>query len=162
MFLATVEELADGLDGTDQTVRVMERLSVNGSRNPGIRLTAENIARPLPQRDFALETRAVEQWVRDRLRFTRDGLKVETLKTPQRILQEIAKYGRFVGDCDDASIIVATLLLCLGHQPAFQVLGRGDTPHHVNVLDMTTKLVADAAARPTGAFMFRKLYPIKP
>jgi hypothetical protein len=100
--------------------------------------------------------------VRERLRFTRDGFKVETLKTPQRMLQEIASYKKFVGDCDDASILVATLLLAVGHQPAFQVLGRGKVPHHVNVVDRTTGLMLDAAGNPTGAFQYRKLFPIEP
>jgi hypothetical protein len=160
--LASVEPLADGLAGVDQTVLYMTRFAINGSQTPSIRMTAEGIVRGTPQRDFPGESRAIERWVRDRLRFTRDGLKVETLKTPQRMIQEIAAHGKFIGDCDDASILVATLLLAVGHAPSFQVLGRGSTPHHVNVLDRTTGLVVDASANPTGAFGYRKLYEVNP
>lgn len=39
---------------------------------------------------------------------------IETLKTPERILDEISAFGTFTGDCDDASIFVATILYGLG------------------------------------------------
>ena len=158
--LAAVGYLPPGMAGTDITVARMGDLALAGTRAPAVRLAAEAIIRAVPSRDYPNETRAVESWVRQRLHFVRDGLKVETLKSPERMLAEAADYGRFTGDCDDASILTAALLLSLGHPVSFQVLGRGKFPHHVNVLDELAGMTVDPTGEPSGHFGFRKLYRV--
>lgn len=157
-----VSALPEGLAGTEETVLVMCRLAVQGSMIPATRQAAESAIRPVPQRDMAGESRAVERWVRDHLRYTRDGLEVETLKTPALMLAEIARFGKAAGDCDDASILTASLLLSLGHAPAFQVLGRDSVPHHVNVIDRTTGLELDPTGEPRGRWAYRRAFNVSP
>lgn len=158
--LAAVGYLPPGMAGTDLTVGRMQDLALEGTRTPAVRLAVENIIRATPSRDYPAETRAVESWVRQRLHFVRDGLKVETLKSAARMLGEVTSYGRFTGDCDDASILSAALLMSLGHPVSFQVLGRGRFPHHVNVLDELSGMTVDPTGEPRGHFGFRKLYRV--
>lgn len=158
--LAAVGFLPPGLAGTDLTVARMGELAVAGTRMPDARLAVEAIIRAVPSRDYPAETRAVESWIRQHLHFVRDGLKVETLKSVDRMLAEVRESGRFIGDCDDAAILTASLLMSLGHPVAFQVLGRGSFPHHVNVLDELAGMTVDATGEPRGHFGFRKLYKV--
>jgi len=159
-YLGTLSWLPPGLPGTDVTVERMGELARSGARLPALRLIVEDIVRKLPARDWTAEALAVEDWIRRRLRFTRDGLNVETLKTVPKMLADLARTGRLVGDCDDASILGAAMLLSLGHPVSFQVLGRGKKPHHVNVLDTLSGRTVDPTGEPSGFFGFRKLYKV--
>lgn len=44
---------------------------------------------------------------------------IETLKAPERILDEIEAFGGFTGDCDDVSIWTATLATAMGYPVRF-------------------------------------------
>lgn len=158
--LSELSILPSGELGTDVTVSRMGDLARLGTRSPDVRATAESIVRQLPARNWPAETRAVEEWIRKRLRFTRDGVRVETLKTPERMIGEINEHGLFIGDCDDAATLGAALLMSVGHPVAFQTLGRGGKPHHVNVLDRLSGLTVDPTGEPRGFFGYRKLYEV--
>lgn len=154
--------LSDGLAGTRETVAMMQRLALHGAALPAVRNLAEKILRAsgAAAKDWSAESRAVVGWVRNHMRYTRDGLTVETLKTVDRMVDDVARFGYVLADCDDASILTAALLLSLGHAPAFQVLGRGEQPHHVNVLDQTSGLELDATGEPRGPWGFREVYNV--
>jgi hypothetical protein len=156
--------LESGLAGTRQTVAYMIRLAAGESATAAVREAAERIVRGLPEKDWAAEARAVAEWVRTHMRYTRDGLETETLKTPTRMLREIASRGRACLDCDDAAVLIASILLSIGHAPAFEVLGRGRVPHHVRVLDKSTNLVLDPTVGEisgSGGFGFREVYDVR-
>jgi len=55
--------------------------------------------------------------VRDNVRYVRDVRGVETVHTPVKILEQ----GQ--GDCDDKSLILATLLETIGHPTRFVAVG---------------------------------------
>lgn len=152
--------LSPGIGGTYETVLVMQRLAVQGAGDARTRLAAENIVRGVPARAWGLEAVAICRWVKRHMRYTRDGLTAETLRSVERMLEEIEKHGKTLADCDDAAILIAALLLTLGHAPAFQVLGRGSVPHHVNVLDRTTGMELDPTGEPSGTFAFRQVFPV--
>jgi hypothetical protein len=155
------EQMEPGYGGTLSTVVVMQRVATQATLDPEIRKLAEDIVRPLAQRDWKAEARAIEAWVRRGLRYTRDGLNVETLKTPRSLSDEFKAHGKFTGDCDDASMLVAALLLAVGHRPSFLLLGRKDVPHHVCVLDRTTGLTLDPTGEPRGPFGFRRAFDVQ-
>jgi len=157
---AEVIPLAGGEAGIWQTISHMRGFAVSASADPNIRQAAESALVGIASRDWPAEARAIERWVRARLHYVRDGLNIETLKSPQRMLAEIRSAGLAVGDCDDASMLAAALLLAVGHRPAFQVLGRGKVPHHVNVLDTTGGTVVDPTGEPSGSFGYRKVYAV--
>jgi transglutaminase-like putative cysteine protease len=59
----------------------------------------------------------LDSYARSVLQYTNED--IETLKTPERMLDEISAFGSFTGDCDDASIFVATVLYGLGVETRF-------------------------------------------
>jgi len=109
---ATVVPLAGGDRGVEQTVRAMRRLIEQGKKDPVIRELAARIITTanIPAFDFTGEARAVFEWVRQNLRFTRDVYGVETLQAAR----EIVRLG--IGDCDDFTVLICSLLGTIGHK----------------------------------------------
>ncbi len=82
-------------------------------------------ARGLAPKDFAGEARRLFNFVRDEIRYIRDIDGVETLHTADWVLRLRA------GDCDDKAILLAALLLSIGHTPRFKAVAfdPGDYSH---------------------------------
>lgn len=91
--------------GTDRTVALMEELAQGerGEQNVRFRLFVENIVRYVPERDARSQIAAIYNFFRRHYTFIRDPRLVEYVKDPMRMTAEIVRYGRAVGDCDDAS-----------------------------------------------------------
>ncbi len=56
-------------------------------------------------------------------KYTNDGIHIETIKTPSRLVREIEQNGYAVGDCDDVSTLLAALALSIGRQCEFVAMG---------------------------------------
>ena len=82
-----------------------------------VRGMAANLVQDLPQKDWVGEVRRLFEYVRDSIRYVRDIRGVETLHTAERILEQ----GQ--GDCDDKSIILASLLEAIGHPSRLVAVG---------------------------------------
>lgn len=98
---------------------------VNDSlRDPAaaIRLRAEQILGPTPERDEEAEVSAIFNFVQTELHYIDDPTEIELFKTPLFIDQEISKQGYFMGDCDDASGYLAALLKAVGYQVQFVIV----------------------------------------
>lgn len=113
--------LSPGRAGTVQTLRLMEALAERGARDLRVRELAINLARSAGVRphDFLGEIAAQYQFVRDRVRFTRDPVGIELLQDPS------ATLGNLAGDCDDKATLLAALLKSIGHPArlSFRVIG---------------------------------------
>lgn len=109
-----VINLSEGWSGTNQTVATIMRLVDDSLTDPLVVTTAQNIVRGVRERDRMGELRAVSAYVRSKVRYTNES--IETLKTPRLMIQEIQKYGKAVGDCDDSVILWMALLKSVGHQ----------------------------------------------
>jgi hypothetical protein len=115
-------QLAEGWEGTDQTVAKATELVRDSLSDPVVRLTAENIVRKLPERDKSAEIRAISQFVRKNIRYTNEG--IETIKTPRLLLDEIRTHGKAVGDCDDHVILWLALHKVIGQKVRIKVLSQ--------------------------------------
>lgn len=82
-----------------------------------VREMMKTLIRHFPQKDYMGEIKAAHAFVRDRVRYTRDIRTVETLHTAERLLSDRQ------GDCDDKSILVASLLESIGHQTQLIAIG---------------------------------------
>lgn len=78
-----------------------------------VRGLAVRLTRGLRQKDFMAEACACLCYVRDAIRYLKDIQDVETLHTCDTILRQ----GQ--GDCDDKCILLAALLLSIGHRVRF-------------------------------------------
>jgi hypothetical protein len=101
----------------------MKQWAVKGSELPVIRqkalqLTSDGFgtSRGLASKDVMGETRRLFVFVRDKIRYVMDTEGVELLHPADWILAQAA------GDCDDKSILLAALLLSIGHRPRFKAV----------------------------------------
>lgn len=117
-----VIDLPPGWAGTDLTVGYINKLILDGLKDPNIVLFAQGLVRWLPERDKGAEIRAVSDFVRKNIRYTNEG--IETLKTPGVLLAEYKRYGKATGDCDDHVILWMTLHRALGNPTRVQVVSQ--------------------------------------
>lgn len=117
-----------GNAGIRQTLRRMAQIAKGYKTAPLIRETALKVLSRVPEKKWRLEIAALLQYVQEHIRYTRDVVGVETLQTPVQTLR-LAQ-----GDCDDQSILLASLLMAAGHPARFVALGpEPDTYTHVLV-----------------------------
>lgn len=110
-------EIPNGAAGTKATLKLMSQMVKAGRVSPIIREKAVSLTRYLPQKDWFGEIKAIYQFVRDNIRYVRDINGVETIHTAEKILEQGA------GDCDDKSILLASLLETIGHPTRFVAIG---------------------------------------
>jgi len=108
---------ADGVKGVEQTLALMRALVKRSKKHPVIRTLAVRLVNHLPQKDYVGEIRAIHRFVRDQIRYTRDIRGLETLQFPEITLKERA------GDCDDKSVLVASLLESINVPTRFIAVG---------------------------------------
>lgn len=91
----------------------MATLARQGLRSIKVRSKALELTRGLLQKDYKAEACACLEWVRDHVRYVRDIRGIETVHDPETLLHLMA------GDCDDKSILLASLLESIGHRTRF-------------------------------------------
>lgn len=109
----TLQQIPSGPRGIYQTLRVMRQLTREGKRQYSIRDLALSVVRRNGHKDWFGEIRDLHHYVRDRIRYIKDIRGIETLATPEKTLE----IGQ--GDCDDKSVLLATLLESIGHPTRF-------------------------------------------
>jgi transglutaminase-like putative cysteine protease len=124
----TLGTVPSGPAGISATLKIMVGLARQYKKDVGVREVAGQLVRNLPQYDKIGEIRALHAFVRDSVRYTGDIRGVETLQTPKATLE----LG--VGDCDDKSLLLATLLQAIGLPARFVAVGlNGGELSHVMV-----------------------------
>lgn len=124
---ATLQGLPSGTAGAQATVRTMRQLVRDAVRDPAQQIR-ETALRIIGNANFTDQVRAIQQWVQTSIRYVRDPPDVELVQTPQVTLQLRA------GDCDDQSVLTASLLHSIGHPAQFIAVGLNGGPlSHVMV-----------------------------
>lgn len=120
-------ELPRGQAGARRTLRIMRHMVRECKTDLALRALAMELVKHLPQRDIAGQARVLHAFVRDRIRYVGDIDGVETLHTPRQIVRQAQ------GDCDDKSLLLATLLASIGQKTRFVAVGYGPAVSHVLV-----------------------------
>lgn len=98
--------------------------------NPDMVEAARHIVQGVPQKDWLGQVKKIFYFVRDRVRYVLDPNEVETVSTPDYLLANMEAGG----DCDDKSVLLATLLEAVGHPARFKAVGfEGGALTHVYV-----------------------------
>lgn len=122
--LATVESTNTngGIKANLKTVEMMKRIARKESGNPLIRQLAINILnnRKVRSHQYLDEAKALAEWVQGAIPYVKDANGIEQLHSPIMIIKKIQAGDTFRGDCDDMSLMLATLLLSIGHNPMFK------------------------------------------
>ncbi len=116
-------EIADGVNGNIQTIEMMRKAARIRAGDPLIRKLALNILQEyqVPSHYFVDEALAIGDYVQKNIRYVRDPDDIEYLQDPLAMLKSIQNQTA-QGDCDDMALFAATLLLSVGHQPAFRAV----------------------------------------
>lgn len=124
-----------GKAGTLQTAGIIARLIRSGAKDFAVRQHAIQIFRlaRVPAKDRLGEVRALFEWVKQNVRYTRDIFRVELLHTARRMLELRA------GDCDDMTILLGSMLLSTGHPVRLALVGfRRNKPHSYSHIYLET------------------------
>lgn len=99
----------------------MSALARRGSVSPVVIEAAQNAVRGTPERDDEIDFDAVLRDVRRRMRYTHDPLDAEVVKDPAFVIQRTndAEAPPEPMDCDDASVLAASMLGALGYPTKF-------------------------------------------
>lgn len=107
-------EIPNGTAGTKATLKIMRRMARRYKRYVPLRQLALSIIQDVPgKKNFPAQVQRIQNYVRNNIQYVRDVNGVETVQTPDRTVQNKA------GDCDDQSLLVATLLETIGHPTRF-------------------------------------------
>ena len=113
----TLASLSNGAKGIAETLDLMVRIARQVRTSYIIRKLAVQIVSDVRQKAWLDEVRAVQEYVRDHIRYVKDIRNVETISTPEKTLESGA------GDCDDKSLLAASLLESIGHPARFVAVG---------------------------------------
>jgi hypothetical protein len=104
-------KIPSGFAGTQETASRMSTLIREGAKDFYVRQKAIDIllAAGVPPKDYLGEVRALFEWVRDNVRYTKDPFRVEVLHSARKLAELRA------GDCDDKAILLGAMLESIGH-----------------------------------------------
>jgi len=132
----------------NQRLKMLQDLTAKSVQDPDMRKLALQVTRACPARDDACESKAVGAWTKQNIRYTGDiaphrlgaGGPVESIDLYQAARRTV-EYGG--GDCDDHSVLNATLLILNGIPAKFRVTSPhkwgGDNYTHIYTLAGTPK-----------------------
>jgi hypothetical protein len=111
--------------GPQTTIDTMRELCLGsrGERSMLVRGAVEFCTRGLLNKDYLSEILAIRNFVAERVRYQNDPVGLELVKDPQRLVEEMARYGIAVGDCDDMALLLATMARQLGREAEFITVG---------------------------------------
>lgn len=115
----TVDEripIRRGIEGTRETLRRMAALVRRDHQDARIRKLAERIVRNCPGHGFECEIKSIYDFCRDDVTYRRDPVDSERVQDARRTLQS------GVGDCDDKTLLLCSLLSAMGHRTRFGLL----------------------------------------
>lgn len=112
-----------GKKGNLATLKQMQKVARLRSGHPLVRQLAKQIqlGYKIPSHHYEREARAIGDYVQKNVRYIRDADRIEQVHDPVLMIKDIMK-GRAQGDCDDISLLIATLLLSIGHRPKFKTV----------------------------------------
>lgn len=115
-------ELPPGINGNLKTLDIMKKMARQRACHPSVRELALRILEyyNVPSQDYYKEAYAIGDYIKRKVRYVRDIKDVETLQDPVMLIEQMRR-NQAQGDCDDMSLLIATLLLSIGHQPYYRV-----------------------------------------
>jgi transglutaminase-like putative cysteine protease len=127
-----------GLEGVRATLRHMVKIarsflkpsSLNKSAIDSlmlVRFTAQRAVQQCDEKNYLAEVSTLHRLVRDEVRYVRDHLTAELLQYPDKTLL----LGS--GDCDDKSLLLCTLVHCIGYPSRFCAIAVNDEPEFSHV-----------------------------
>jgi hypothetical protein len=109
--------IPNGVEGVKATLSIMSKLVHVYKKNTDIRHKAILLTNRLEQKDLKNEIKKLFNFVKYEIRYVRDIKGVETIQTPDKTIELKA------GDCDDKSVLLASMLESIGYSTRFVAVG---------------------------------------
>lgn len=126
---ATIVDVeGDDEQATAQTIRLMTQYAREDSRSPIVRRAAAAAVAGVAAGDVLGQAKAIWQWIRDRVRFQLDSDTATPITdTPDQaelLIRpvDILTMPHPAGDCDDQSMLCASMLRAVGIDSAFRTV----------------------------------------
>lgn len=122
----------------DASLELAQNIADQWGVHPLLIQMARDITGQWNARNRMEESRAVQAWVRRRVRYVPDPIAAEMIADPLTTI-------RNGGDCDDMAVLAAALLQAIGHDARIGAVtwkGR-DAASHAVVVDLTARCVVD-------------------
>lgn len=100
--------------GAPSTAAAIQRAIAASRHHYSVRQLAEKITEGLRSKDYLSEAIAIYHFVFTNVRYMRDPAKVELVKEPWILTEQILEGGRPQGDCDDMTALIGALLSASG------------------------------------------------
>lgn len=115
------ERLPDGKAGNLETLDKMRWVAHERKGHPLVRRLALAIleSKNIPSHNHLDEAALIGTFVQKKVRYVKDAYGIEQLHDPVMMIEQIIE-GRATGDCDDMTLLCATLLMSIGIVPKFR------------------------------------------
>lgn len=112
---AKLLQLGEGPATVDRFIAELKRFKIDPGELVAVRRAALGLVKDLAPNDDEAEVRTLWKYVRDQVRYVRDVRGVDTLQSPRTTLELMQ------GDCDDKSLLLASMLETIGYSTRFAV-----------------------------------------
>lgn len=104
-----------GTTDAEQILSVLSRLISEYGVDPRVRrFTTSLFGAEVGNDDRSGQARAITSWMEDNVRYVRDPLGVEYVRSPTAMLDEWEKFGMANGDCDDQVLLSGSMFNSIG------------------------------------------------
>lgn len=126
------------------TIDLIRSIITNPKQLYYARRLTEIALKTVPDYDFDKEMSAILKWVKNHFKYTRDIKGIETVKTIEKMYNEILVNKRFIGDCDDVSTLISGMLISIGYNVRLVIVSTLSNPrnnfNHIFVQGYNKKL----------------------
>jgi hypothetical protein len=100
----------------------MKKIARDKAGDPTVRRLAINILNSYntQSHNYLDEAWAIGDYVKRKVRYVRDANGIEQIHDPLTLIDQLER-GIARADCDDMALLIATLLLSIGHKPKFRM-----------------------------------------
>ena len=104
------------------TANLIKNLILSSTDNLSYRLLVEDICRNTDYANDFVILDILYRYGRKHFTYLKDIQNVEYIKTPDRNYNEILLNNKFVGDCDDATVFMGSMIINAGYLPIIRLI----------------------------------------
>ena len=105
-----------GATDAEQILAVVSSLIAEYGVDPDLRVFTTSLFTGCGNDDRECQFKAITNWMEDHVRYVRDPLHVEYVRSPTAMLREYREFGIANGDCDDQILLAGAMLHSVGFQ----------------------------------------------
>ena len=124
-----------GASDAEQILQVLSRLIAEYGLDPKVRRFATSLfGSEVGNDDRNGQVRSSASWMEDNVRYVRDPLGVEYVRSPLAMLDEYEKFGMANGDCDDQVLLSGSMFHSIGFAVRPVAVHLHDSSYHDHVI----------------------------